>query len=378
MSKVYASRVLNYASEGLPAAIEAAFENSENAKKLTAQSRVLIKPNLLAKHSPNEAITTHPAVLRQVITALQRRGVTDITVADSPGGVYNPQLMEDIYKVCGIAQVCSELRVKMYTDCKWKSKSSQGIICREWNFIEPVVDADFIINLPKIKTHMMMGVSCAVKNMYGSIPGLQKAELHLRFPHKDNFAQMLVDMFLAAAPSLNIADGILAMEGDGPAGGTPKLCSVILSSDNAFLLDLAVLKLLGFTCSEVPYMQRAVQRGLCEEEFDLSKLQGDKLLPFADYKKPSGYKSVDFSGKVPKPFRPLAQIWLKHAAPKPVIYRLKCIGCGKCGEICPAKAINITDKKAHINKQKCIRCFCCHEVCPIKAIKVKSSKLLKL
>lgn len=378
MSTVYASHVLNYASESLSVAIEAALENSINAKKLTAESRVVIKPNLLAKHNPDTAVTTHPAVLRQIIVALQRRGINNITVADSPGGVYNPQLMADVYRVCGIAQVCDELNVNAYTDCKWKSRNTNGLICREWNFIEPIIDADFIINLPKMKTHMMMGVSCAVKNMYGSIPGLQKAELHLRFPDKDNFAQMLVDMFLATAPSLNIADGILAMEGDGPAGGTPRLCSVILSSDDAFALDLAVLKLLGFSCSEVPYMQKAFLRGLCSENFDLAQLQGDKILPFADFKKPSGYKNVDFSTKVPKAFRPFALMWLKCAAPKPVINKLKCIGCGKCGEICPANAISIADKKAYINKQKCIRCFCCHEVCPIKSIKVKSSKLLKM
>lgn len=378
MSVVYVKRVASYASDDLALAINEAFIHSQNAKRLTKNSKVLIKPNLLAKHSPSTAITTHPAVLRQVILALHSRGVTDITVADSPGGVYGAQIMADIYKVCGIADVCNELGVKMYTECKWQVKTSQGIICREWNFIEPVCQADFIINMPKMKTHMMMGVSCAVKNMYGCIPGLQKAELHLRFPHKDNFAQMLVDMSLATAPSMNIVDGILAMEGDGPAGGTPKLCGVVLSSDDAFMLDLAVIKLLGFEYTEVPYLQRAVERGLCPKEYDLQDLQGDVLSPFVNYQKPSGYANIDFSGKIPRLLRPLAAMLLKSAAPRPIINTVKCIGCGKCGEICPARAIDINNKKASIDKQKCIRCFCCHEVCPIKAIKVKSSKLLKL
>ena len=79
---------------------------------------------------------------------------------------------------------------------------------------------------------------------------------------------------------------------------------------------------------------------------------------------------MDFSNRFPKPLRWAAPTVVKLAAPRPRIRRAKCIGCGKCAEICPQKTIHLQDKKARIDPAHCIRCFCCHEMCPVKAIDV--------
>ena len=240
--RVYARRVASYDDPALGEAVEAIFDASAHARSLGAGTRALIKPNLLAKHVPEHAVTTHPAVLRAVILALQKRGVRDITVADSPGGVYTPGVMRAVYRQSGLAAVCEETGAKLYDACRWGRRASPEGWAQVSSFelIEPVLEADFIVDLPKVKTHVMTGMSCAVKNLFGTVPGLQKAEFHMRFPDKQPFGRMLADLYAAVAPSLVVADGVLAMEGDGPAGGAPRQLGLILGGEDGYSIDLAV------------------------------------------------------------------------------------------------------------------------------------------
>ena len=298
--EVHCYSVPDYASAALAAAVEDIFAQSAAARALGPRSRVLVKPNLVAKHAPEKAVTTHPAVLDAVCAALRRRGVESITVADSPGGLYNPAVMKSIYKASGLLAVCERHGALAYTACEAAPRKTDGVRVKEFSLLRPVLEADFIIDLPKVKTHVMTGMSCAVKNLFGTVPGLQKAEFHMRFPEKEPFGEMLVDLCETVRPQLIIADGVLAMEGDGPAGGTPRA------------LRWAV---------------------------------------------------------------PGVEKWL---APRPKIYRSKCIGCGKCAEICPGHTITVEDGKAHIVPRACIRCFCCHEMCPAKAIDVKRAGIFNL
>lgn len=375
---VYYYNVSDYDTEPLELAIEAAFANSQKAKKLNANSKVLIKPNLLAKHVPKAAVTTHPAVLKQVILALHRRGVKNIVLADSPGGPYRPELLKGIYDASGLSEVCNELGVTLNFDVGYYNVKASGKVMREFNFITPLQNADFIINLPKIKTHMMMTMTCGVKNLFGCIPGLQKAELHMRFPAKDLFGEMLVDLYEAINPDLTIADGIVGMEGDGPAGGNPRNMNIVMSSDDALSLDLVAAEFLNIQADDIPYLKMAVKRGLCNAKLEKSELIGNQFAVLENVQVPKGSADATFSGKSPKFLANIALAIQSAAAPRPKIAKAKCIGCAKCAEICPAATIKVENKKAFIDSSKCIRCFCCHEVCPVKAIKVKSVALFKL
>ena len=175
-------RVPDYDSPALQSAVEEIFGAWEGAKALGASARVLLKPNLLAKHAPEKGVTTHPAVVRAVMEALCARGVLpqNITVADSPGGVYNETLMRSVYRVSGLEAVCRETGAQLYTACRSRAKKADGELVREFTLIEPVHEADVVIDLPKLKTHVMTGMTCAVKNLFGTVPGLQKAEFHMR------------------------------------------------------------------------------------------------------------------------------------------------------------------------------------------------------
>lgn len=373
-SPLFVRHIEHYDDGFLTQAIEEIFAKSSAIEQLTPDSRVLLKPNLLAKHVPERAVTTHPAVVRAVIRALKKRGIHQITVADSPGGVYTPAVMKPLYRQSGLQAVCEEEGVSVYTACEWGERACTGFdLVPRFSWIQPALEADCIINLPKVKTHIMMGMSCAVKNLFGLVPGLQKAEFHMRFPEKQHFARMLVDLCEAARPALTIADGILAMEGDGPAGGMPRNLGLLLASEDPYLVDLAVCRVMNFPPQQVEYLACAIRRGLCANEFEESRAEGDTdaLFPRTDYQMPESYVDINFSGKRTRAIRWLFPWLEKRAAPRPVIARSRCIGCGKCAEICPGHTIQVSNGKASIAPQGCIRCFCCHEMCPVKAIDVK-------
>ena len=383
---VIVQRANSYDQAQIDSAVEAVFAALPAVGRLGAGSHVLLKPNLLAKHPPEHAVTTHPAVITAVIRAVHRRGVplSQIVLADSMGGVYNPTLMKAAYHASGMEQACRAEGIECYTGCKWQLRKTNGALVQEFSLIQPVLEADFIIDLPKLKTHVMTGYTGAVKNLFGCIPGLQKAEWHTRFSDRERFGNMLIDLLQTVQPDMAVMDAVVGMQGDGPAGGEPREVGLILGSEDLLNLDLAACRMIGMPPMRVPYLEAAHRRGLCAEQFDLRDLAGDTaaFAPIQGYKLPSSYQndqlgSTDFAD-YRSWLRPFVQAAEKIAAPRPVVKAAKCIGCGKCAEICPAKAIVITDKKAAIDRERCIRCFCCQEFCPKGAMRVGRSAIARL
>lgn len=381
MQTVYLKTGLSYQDiSGVERAVEEIFERSPKAAGLGKHSSVLLKPNLLGRHTPDQAVTTHPAVVQVVVQALRRRGVTQIFLADSPGGLYNEPNMRAIYAASGMKQLADQLGITLWEKNGWREKQGNGQLVHSFNLIEPVLDCDFIINLPKLKTHVMAGLTCGVKNLFGCVPGLQKAQLHMRFPERQAFGQMLCDLYGFVAPGLTIADGIVAMEGDGPSGGSPRQLGVMLGSEDAWVLDLVAAALIGIDPAEVPYLAAGIRQGVCAPAFCEQMLApgSDPLYPVQGFKLPKGYAPFTFAGSVPKPLRWAVPIFMRWAAPHPVIQKRRCIGCGKCAEICPGHTIHLENKKAELDPTGCIRCFCCHEMCPVKAISVKGLPIQNL
>ncbi len=378
----------SYSTEAVEQAVEYLFSFISCTKKINSESKILLKPNLLAKHVPERAVTTHPEVLRAVIHACVKRGARreNIIVADSAGGLYNPTQMKNLYQGCGLTAIAKEEQVQLYSACESTNhKVQSGKVVTEFEILNPVLEADIIINLPKFKAHVMTGMTAACKNMFGVIPGLKKSEWHMRFPDKERFGDMIIDLLETITPDFAILDGILAMEGDGPAGGEPREIGVLMASEDMVNLDLAVAQMMGLDPMRVPYLKAAHLRGLGNEKFDSADAVGevDAFTLIEQWKLPESYQGngngyIDFAEYVPSIFRPVVKRLEEAVAPRPVIDKKLCIGCGKCAEICSQDTIEITNKKATIIKQKCIRCFCCHEMCPVKAIEVKKFKLFGL
>ncbi|QSX06765.1 DUF362 domain-containing protein [Sedimentibacter sp. zth1] len=374
MSKICAVDASSYEINTVQKAIDRLFEIIELNSLVKPNYKVLIKPNLLMKRKPAEATTTHPTIILAIVNRLKALGVDNIVIADSPAGLYTKQALKDIYKVCGMQDVSIKSGAKLNTNVEYDTKYiKEGKACKTFNIIKPIHDADFIISVGKVKTHGMTTMSGAVKNIFGSIPGLQKPEMHCRFNVLDQFSEMLVDLALCVKPNISIMDGIVCMEGDGPSGGTPKTCNFIAGSQNPFELDVFLAKKIGLEPKSVPTIVASSERGLCDISGNDLDFIGDEdaLKPINDFKLPKSV-SVDFVNFVPKIFRrPSNFVLNKFLVSRPVINTDKCVGCGKCAESCPQNTIEIINGKAVIDYRKCIKCFCCHEMCPVKAIDMK-------
>lgn len=347
-----------------------AFHNID--KQVLNGKRVLVKANLVMKRTPEEATTTHPAVIEAIVRCAQECGAKEVVIADSPGGPFTVGALRGIYMSCGMQQAAEHTGAVLNEDVtSFERERQENELVHRFTLIHAIEEADFIIDAVKLKTHGMTMLSGAVKNLFGTIPGLMKPEFHWRFPKKDVFSNMLVDLCETVRPDLVITDAIVCMEGDGPSGGVPKQAGMLLSSRSPYEHDLAACALMGLSADEVFTVSHAIRRGLCSETIDEVSLVGDPLIRCSDFLMPKS-KSIAFSEKIPKVFLPVVD---KLLTSKPVIRKKDCVGCGKCAESCPAKTIHIVERKANIDYSACIRCYCCHEMCPVRAIDIKRMKL---
>lgn len=344
--------------------------------KLTPQTKVLIKPNLLMKRAPQTATVTHHLLVEAVILCLQQHGIREIMIADSPGGPYTPGLLSGIYKASGMAETAERTGVILNTDCGFQTVEAHGEKARSFELINPVLWADYIIDMPKLKTHAMTGMSCAVKNLFGTVPGLKKPEFHYRFPDKKDFTDLLIDLCETVNPDFILVDAVESMEGNGPSGGEARHTGMTFSAVNPYALDLVMADYLGLPVNDIPSIGHAVRRGLCPASADEVEIVGG-------YERVKNFKrakagSVTFENYLPKPIRGLYEKKIQPMlTSRPVIVDKGCIGCGKCAESCPAHTIEIVSRKAVIHYDKCIRCYCCHEMCPQKTIRLSRFVLFR-
>lgn len=381
MGKVVLVKTKNYQQEETTASVTQIFDELELSSSFSGK-RVTIKPNLLMKRHPEEATTSHPSIVEAVVKKVQSLGAKEIILADSPGGPYSHAQLSSIYSATGMTSVADRTGIKLNYDTSYREVSApMGEYTKNFNIISPLIreNTDYIISIGKVKTHCMTTMSGGVKNLFGSVPGLQKPELHYRFQDKRDFCGMLVDLALVVAPELTIMDGVESMEGDGPSAGKVRKTDFLAAATNPFFLDRLLCRMLGFSSDEVPTVANSIIRNLCPEdvrEIEVANF-GDVPLVIQGFLKPQS-KSVDFTDNLPQfLIKPFIFMGKHFFSSKPVVQYNKCIGCGKCAESCPSKTIYIIDKKAKINYDKCIKCYCCHEMCPVKAIDVKRTILTR-
>lgn len=367
--RVYLARCESYRAEELEPLIDRIFRELGIYDRLKPGMTAVIKPNLVLRSRPEDAAITHPAFTAAVGKCVQRAGAKAL-IAESPGGPYTPAVMKAHFKACGYTEMAEANGSSLYTDCKSREVSlPEGVQCRRLSIVEPFLEPDYLIDLAKLKTHCMMGFSGAVKNMFGAVPGLQKPELHCRFPDKEGFSQMLADLCGFLRPDLSFLDGVWAMEGDGPTGGKRRDLGVVIASENPYAADLCAADLVGLGPGEISLLRIGAQRGFGPGSLEDVEILGDSPdgLRVSDFRRAKA-SSTDFIDKLPGFLRPAAK---KLATPYPRIDRKGCVGCGKCAESCPQHTIEVKGGKAEINYKSCIRCFCCHEMCPRHVIDVR-------
>jgi len=331
-------------------------------------SSVLVKPNLLMSKGPECGITTHPEVVRAVIHILKEINCK-IIVGDGPSvwGKY-VENVDEVYEITGIRKVCQEEGVCLVTFDKRRMRDKFPLTV--W-----LDECGYLINLPKFKTHELTLLTGAIKNLFGLVSGTYKTELHKNYFEPAEFAKILVDIYQQAKPALTIIDGILAMEGDGPAtSGKTRQLNLLLGGSDCVALDTIMAKIMGIGNQEVLSTKEAALRGLGENQISRIKIEGEDIdkLNIRPFILP-----ITATGKsrLPLLVKKILKSLIRYY---PYCLSSKCIRCGHCVEVCPRQCITFKKSDMRFDYKKCIACFCCQESCPQAAIKVKKSILAKL
>lgn len=347
--------------------------------------KIALKVNLLMAAEPERAITTHPTIAATVGSLAKAQGAKSFIVDSPTGGYeYNESTMKRVYRKSKMTDAAQEAGIKLNFDTTHQAVSfPDGVLTKHFDIITPLVEADGVLNLCKLKTHTYMGMTGAVKNNFGAIPGRAKPGYHAKLHDPARFAGMLLDLAACVAPRLSIIDAVVGMEGDGPNAGTPRQIGLLLASKNPLALDVVASEIIGLPEGNNPVLIEAKKRGLSPthiEDVDLIGIDAaDLRIP--DFDLPTtlaagrGLASLSWWQKAVSPlFRPGMTV-------KPRVIGDKCIACGACRDICPMQVITITSngrRYAQIDARSCIRCYCCHETCPQDAIELHQGLLYRI
>lgn len=332
------------------------------------QQRVLLKPNLLAGKPPEKAVTTHPEFVRAVIQLAQEAGGL-VSVGDSPG-IGSPT---QVARKTGIMQVIEETGASFAPFSESVTVQIREGTFHQLEIARDVLDAEVIINLPKLKTHQMMGLTCGVKNLFGAVVGMRKPRLHLQAgTDKAFFALMLLELAERIAPTLTIVDAVVGMEGEGPGSGDPVQIGALFAGRNPLAVDALACELVGLAPEQVWTQAVAIKTarpGGRLEELELFGAAIDTLRPA--HFRPA--KSTDVNFGLPG----FLKRRLKRSLTAYPKIEESCVRCGACVTHCPPAAMTLKHRVI-IDHDRCIRCFCCQELCPHNAIITEQGLLLKL
>ena len=369
----------SYEDAEVESALRSALDSTDGLAFVRPGMSVAIKVNLVSAMKPDSAATVHPSVVCALVRILRERGA-QVVIGDSPGGVYNAAYLRVVYDRCGMrrAEACG---AALNNDFSVEQIDfPEAARARQFPYTAYLRQADAIIDLCKLKTHGMMGMTCAVKNFFGTIPGTVKPEFHYKFPKAEDFANLLVDLYEYSKPVLCICDAVVGMEGNGPTQGTPRKIGCLIAGRDGHRLDVVAAGLIGLQPRDVPTIQAAMDRGLLPADLSEITVRGDPArFRVPDFKTVPAQSSVFFhvlgDGAIGKMADVLAG---RILTPYPKLEPSACVGCGKCAGICPAKAITMKNGKPEIDRKICIHCFCCQEFCPKGAMKVQRTRIMRL
>jgi uncharacterized protein (DUF362 family)/Pyruvate/2-oxoacid:ferredoxin oxidoreductase delta subunit len=375
-SRVALVRCSSYDEQTVAAAVQKGMELLGGMDQfIHPGEKILLKPNVLMGDSPEKLVSPHPVVFKAV-AQLALTVTNNLSYGDSSGaGKPIAQMRKP-----GFAEVARSLNIPLADFENGREiHFKESPFTKHFTLANGVLDADGLISIAKFKTHQLTRITGAVKNQFGCVPGLLKAEFHIKLPNPLDFAKMLVCLNLYIRPRLFISDGITAMEGNGPRGGKPRQMNVLLFSADPVALDATMCRMIHLNPEYVPTMQPGRDWGLGTYLAEEIELVGDSLESFVN-------PSFDV---VRAPVRPVTSsnvvpFFRNLVSPRPVIDLSLCNRCGTCVKHCPAqpKAVDWhtgdKSKSPSYKYERCIRCFCCQELCPELAISVKTPLIGRL
>ncbi len=336
------------------------------AKFIKPGMKVLINPNLLSARTPDRAVTTHPMLVAAVAAKCKELGAEPI-IGDSPGGVEKG--LKRVWDNTGMASTAESTGCQLvgFESGNIRQVSVDG---RIYHLSRYAFDVDFIISLPKLKTHVLTLFTGAIKNCYGFIPGLKKSDYHKSNVKPKSFSNVLVDIFSQVKPGLFIMDGGLVMEGDGPASGQSRWMGYLFASTDGVAMDSSVASLLGKSKKIIWPTIIAAERKLGIADLNLIERTGPAFSNgvISDFKLPSNAYMSLIPESLSKSVGSL--IWAR-----PAINHDLCTLCQTCVDNCPQNVISESGGKLVFDYDNCIKCMCCHELCPEKAVYLEKSWL---
>ena len=334
--------------------------------------RVLLKPNFIGPRTVESAATTHPALILAMAELAKDCGC-QVGVGDSPG----IGSAESVVRRLGLEAALKRLGVELVEFNTPVALAGGGrALPFERRFQQLFIAAeldrfDRIVNLPKLKSHGQMGVTLAVKNLFGCVVGTNKGRWHFNAGRdREGFARLLLEIALTVKPALHVVDGIIGMDGNGPSNGRPRQLNILAAGVNPLAVDRVLIELLQKRPEQFPIFTVARSLGLPGAEIALLGTDPEALR-VNDFQIPSFHRSHIFVNET------VSKIAAGLLRQKLLLDEKTCISCRKCEEICPVKAISYPGR-IRIDETQCIQCCCCQELCPVGALRVSEPVTVKL
>lgn len=340
--------------------------------------RVFLKINQLPPPSlADRGVVTHPVFVKAAAGILKQAGA-DVTAGDD---IESGQ--PDGFTVSGVRQACTEAGVKLVNlrEAGFAATPIEGRILKQVYLSKLALEADLIVNLPKLKTHALTAFTGGVKNIYGCLPQGMRIKLHGDHISPDEFALMLTDVYAALKPQLTLMDGVMAMQGEGPANGSLYPLGLVLAGTDGVAVDAVACRIIGLPPRRVDTLRHASDRGLGTADLDQIEVVGEKLemLTRTDFKLPAS-GTMTFLKLVARLLpRRQSNALMQRVVAKPKVIRATCTGCGACVKVCPTETVKLdAGNVATIDYKLCIRCLCCYEACRESSIEAVKPLITRL
>lgn len=366
MHKVYYANADNYDNKALDNALLSAFLPCVESVGGVNGKRVMIKPNFLEWKGHDKPVCVAPELLLALCRLLKTLGAQEIAVIENPAVKSAPVIVENM----GISKELSELGVIVANCADYQlCPMAEASAFHQLELAQEFRKFDLVIDFAKAKTHAMMTLTLAVKNLFGLVRGSERLGWHLAVGRDyERFADMLLDIYSIVKPQISIVDAVVAMEGNGPGSGTPVNLNFIACSTDALALDASVAEKLGV--DDLLVVKQAQKRALDISFTDCGDIPEVVAIKLPDPPQMGLEWGVYFPPK-------LREFLRRNMVAKPELDSKLCVGCGICVKMCPPESLKLVNGRPVFKLNECIRCFCCQEHCPKGAITSRKTVLMK-
>ncbi len=316
---------------------------------------VLLKPNLLWPSEPEQGLNTHPAVIEAAVKCCEERGAFRVYIGDNAGQIMYGNSKGAFYG-SGLGEKLGQYYVNLGVDLE---KFYIEAIDQDVYISKLINKVDIIISLPKFKTHKLTGITGAVKNTFGYLPGGQKARLHVIAHSHERFGNTLAQIHAIRKPDASITDAVLGMQGNGASGPDLRYIGKIIASADPVAVDTVQAEMMGYDPKEIAHLAAAEKIGLGEMKYTTN----NPVEVLEGFRKAPGYENPELMRES------VTSPGLSADAAKmiPEVDEEKCIQCGACIAQCPVGVLGM-ESIPFLKKDGCVGCHACQEICPTGAM----------